>query len=1475
MRKGIKKLTNKQQLRILNKNFSSDKLISNIDLILPYLNINETIQLFTLNKNLLNKIINHSEQRIQFIYYFIKHFLSKKLKVQFELLVSKNQILYNSIYKEFLQNLKNNYVKTLVIDLYRAEIDELMSITIYRNHLIPLLIDCNNNGELRINLVGLDIKNSMMLNYFLNAICMAISSKLVKSLHLDLSNNKIESLDFFFSLLIGIITNTSSNNKLKNLSNDSSKKNFFNNNINIKGLTTTNKAREKMIQFNLASTTKHSNNASHISAHRLLKNTSLNLSIKHNNNKSGNSKTNTNNLNLTHSKDSIFNQNLLFSNIKNSLKIAPKKIDLNSSIESKEDSVINELDFHALNNKKKEPSLPSLIKTNFFELEEISINLENNNIKVFDFTSLNTYNYNIKNKEDNENDKKELKKQKFISHLFKIKIDSQLTMKKVITEFSKKPLKLKLNLRNNPLTKLENFIHKMQTDVNQLDCFNSKVLFSIEELLLFPQIKEDGVVFINTTEKNNGEGGTIYNNINNSNTRNIDKSFVKSRTIKQKLIQRQIEMFTQDLLLIKNQLGNVFINLKVFNLSNTSFNLYNKNRNPVIDNIVNFISNSNIEEIYLDNCELSDESCLPILKLLYDDKKKIKFKFITKKLKKKNNKIRILSLNKNQLTEKSLLLIIKNINRSQSLEELYLSGNCLNSFSENNAKTEKDNFNLNNLNNFNYRKSKKSLDYIRSTDEYVSSLEEKFRSSNYLATLSQYNENLNSHKKKDITQFNDFENEEYTSGTLLYDLFLENKKLEKLDLSNNKINDKIILEFTEAFKQNNKITYLNLSSNPITSKGIFYLKQSMINNYSLQELILNNIDNSNEIEFFGDLIEEFNSVHEDSIEEEKNSLNLNSPLTNKKNKFSYKDQQQSKFASKKRKNLIRNNLNNDSRKNETTQHKKAINMISIKDNQFAKNKFDILPSIDAVRGIPINKLNTKMVKKLNLDQGNINFNNKSQTGKEGFINTRNSTHEGKEKENIDFQNHNNNDFTIQTETDMNNINTFRSMRSKVLSRKNKDKAVDKNVINQQLKDNDSSTSKNKVQTFYKQQTKSISKNTRKKSIISNRSSLTNESLSKTIKNNNNSNHYMSKRLSAKASFLSENFPDLNIEKILTNDAINLRSSMLFKKLSKKASTMILNNENKLLISPLILSLDKLKKLTLCSLMLKSSDLFCIMEGGKNIEHLNISQNLIDVKGIFFLEDFILSNYKLCYLNLSNNLICNNGVILLCQYLRKNNSIEEIDLSYNKFDSEAMIEMNFLIYNHFSIKKINLEGNYLTTRGVKLLFNSHKYSNNTDTNNKNNSKQELNYVKDFDLDLKLHDFSKANFLKNEVNLNNNELSEKHKLDLIQIENKKYKKQVTKINLSDCFLKDESLMYIIDYILYLSDKLSINTFYYNYLRDNNPNLENSYINLQLKNEIEIKLEKNHFTVNLFNIFKDKKNISDSLSKILIDYKRIYSK
>ena len=67
-------------------------------------------------------------------------------------------------------------------------------------------------------------------------------------------------------------------------------------------------------------------------------------------------------------------------------------------------------------------------------------------------------------------------------------------------------------------------------------------------------------------------------------------------------------------------------------------------------------------------------------------------------------------------------------------------------------------------------------------------------------------------------------------------------KLEKLDLSENNLNDNDIKSFIQTFKLNKTIKSLNLSKNSITSNGAFYIAESLNKNETLESLNISNND---------------------------------------------------------------------------------------------------------------------------------------------------------------------------------------------------------------------------------------------------------------------------------------------------------------------------------------------------------------------------------------------------------------------------------------------------------------------------------------------------------------------------------------------------------------------------------------------------------------------------------------------------------
>ena len=94
----------------------------------------------------------------------------------------------------------------------------------------------------------------------------------------------------------------------------------------------------------------------------------------------------------------------------------------------------------------------------------------------------------------------------------------------------------------------------------------------------------------------------------------------------------------------------------------------------------------------------------------------------------------------------------------------------------------------------------------------------------------------------------------------------------------------------------------------------------------------------------------------------------------------------------------------------------------------------------------------------------------------------------------------------------------------------------------------------------------------------------------------------------------------------------------------------------------------------------------------HISHINISDS-----GIRSIKDCLLNNCTLCVLDLSNNNITNDWVKIIAQSFQDNKTLKILDISKNKIDDEGIK----YIRNH-TLEKLNLSSNHITDIGVEML-----------------------------------------------------------------------------------------------------------------------------------------------------------------------------
>lgn len=230
-------------------------------------------------------------------------------------------------------------------------------------------------------------------------------------------------------------------------------------------------------------------------------------------------------------------------------------------------------------------------------------------------------------------------------------------------------------------------------------------------------------------------------------------------------------------------------------------------------------------------------------------------------------------------------------------------------------------------------------------------------------------------------------------------------------------------------------------------------------------------------------------------------------------------------------------------------------------------------------------------------------------------------------------------------------------------------------------------------------------------------------------------------------------------------------------LSSSIKSLVINGIiSNYIFSPLLSSTNKLLHLSASSLNLNSEDVFSFTSKEKRMVSLDISGNNFNDNSIFNMEDYISNHFSLLFLNVSYNKLCDKAISLLTKYLFENKTIKVIDLSYNTFTDESMRSLNEVIWSHHSLIELNLSGNQLTTVGLKVLFNGFEVF------NKNKKRRNISN-------------SKGNYYLS--------IDERHEVKERLSKNNEYqsKSWVSRIGLADCRLKDEGVIYILDYISFL--------------------------------------------------------------------------
>lgn len=638
-----------------NKNFS--KIKENFDKISCYLSAIDIVKLLNVNKAFRHYLQYFSEQKFQYIFFLMNDFFNSfECKINFELLIMNSQIVFNSLFKNFLNIIKETKMKTLIEDTYKKEFEDVLTLVIYKRYIYPCLLSSNHSGIIKISLSNLKIKNSLLLNSFYAGINLAISKKLINKLTLDLSNNKIDNVDYLFYLL-HINAYNKEQNDIDEISINKNDKNY----VSVENSKNT-ETKESEIEEYIQKT----KNDLIIPMRKI----NLNDSLLSNDSKDSESNIKTNetirvNLNNVCSNNSILKTYDL------------KSIELNFS-----DNNIKNLDLTSLMHYSKIEVQEDNESANFFKKifdmmeEEKENELKNrhrhkhNNDDIQQTLSLEEIfqsHLNLDNFKDlidfqNFNNPKKYDKSLLIKSLINIKKSQKPKCVKISKQTS--IIKLDINVSNNPISKFSLFESKFSSYIEFLNLICANISYQIEKFTFNPKYDN-----INESIKK----GSLDNNINLLNKKSSQIQIYDSTDI----ITKNLD----DCLAIKIKFGNIFSDIRILNLSNTRLS----NENQSCFKLFDWIKDYNLEKLNLTNC-LLDDSFVNHLDLLLlssaKEKKKIKFKVLRKKT--HSTTLKSIILNDNFITEIGFNHIVESIIVSQKIEELGISNNHLKTIKDKN-----------------------------------------------------------------------------------------------------------------------------------------------------------------------------------------------------------------------------------------------------------------------------------------------------------------------------------------------------------------------------------------------------------------------------------------------------------------------------------------------------------------------------------------------------------------------------------------------------------------------------------------------------------------------------------------------------------------------------------------------------------------------------------------------------------------------